>query len=195
MCLVLFASRYSKNGPLPGTLKSIIKIMDFFLLNWRSIDYIMIWIIVAYKLCRSYLASRKQYVSVNGREQFDLCLVSHKEYKPNNTNALTLLYTSVENIRWSKKISCSKWIDAVLNSLEPSLACLEFKNINFRTLSKFERSFSEKKNGKTPSSHIIHSLEGERCWIVRDSEPIRSLKTPTSLSVYILTPFILISQI
>ena len=154
----------------------------------------MISIIVAHKLCRSYLASRKQYVSVNGREQFDLCLVLHKEYKQNNKNALTVLYTWVVNIRWSKHISCSKWIEAALNSLEPSLACLEFKNINFRTLSKFERSFSET-NGKTPSSHIIHSLEGERCWIVRDSEPIRSLKTPTSLSVYILTPFILISQI
>ena len=44
----------------------------------------MISIIVAYKLCRSYLANRKQYVSVNGREQFDLCLVLHMEYKQNN---------------------------------------------------------------------------------------------------------------
>ena len=35
----------------------------------------MISIIVAYKLCRSNLVNRKQYVSVNGREQFDLCLV------------------------------------------------------------------------------------------------------------------------
>ena len=40
--------------------------------------------------------------------------------------------------------------------------------------------------GKTPSSHIIHSLGGEYCWIVRDSEPIRLLKSPRSLSVYIL---------
>ena len=40
--------------------------------------------------------------------------------------------------------------------------------------------------GKTPSSHIIHSLGGEYCWIVRDSEPIRLLKSPKSLSVYIL---------
>ena len=39
---------------------------------------------------------------------------------------------------------------------------------------------------KTPSSHIIHSLGGEYCWIVRDSEPIRLLKSPRSLSVYIL---------
>lgn len=68
----------------------------------------MISIIVAYKLCRSYLANRKQYVSVNGREQFDLCLVLHMEYKQNNKNALTVLYTSVVNIRWNKKISCSK---------------------------------------------------------------------------------------
>ena len=68
----------------------------------------MIWIIVAYKLCRSYLANRKKYVSVNGREQFDLCLVLHMEYKQNNKNALTVLYTSVVNIRWNKKISSSK---------------------------------------------------------------------------------------
>ena len=69
----------------------------------------MISIIVAYKLCRSYLAIRKQYVSVNGREQFDLCLVLHMEYKQNNKNALTVLYASVVNIRWSKKkISFSK---------------------------------------------------------------------------------------
>ena len=40
--------------------------------------------------------------------------------------------------------------------------------------------------GKTLSSHIIHSLGGEYCWIVRDSEPIRLLKSPRSLSVYIL---------
>ena len=44
--------------------------------------------------------------------------------------------------------------------------------------------------GKTPSSHIIHSLGGEYCWIVWDSEPIRLLKSPWSLSVYILNPLI-----
>ena len=44
----------------------------------------------------------------SGREQFDLCLVLHMEYKQNNKNALTVLYTSVVNIRWNKKISCSK---------------------------------------------------------------------------------------
>ena len=49
---------------------------------------------------------------------------------------------------------------------------------------------SLKKKGKTPSSHIIHSLGGEYCWIVRDSEPIRLLKSPRSLSVYILTTYI-----
>ena len=47
----------------------------------------------------------------------------------------------------------------------------------------FKRSFS-KKMGQTPSSHIIHSLGGEYCWILRDSEPIRLLKSPRSLSVY-----------
>ena len=42
--------------------------------------------------------------------------------------------------------------------------------------------------GKKTSSHIIHSLGlgGEYYWIVRDSEPIRLLKSPRSLSVYIL---------
>ena len=47
----------------------------------------------------------------------------------------------------------------------------------------FKRSFS-KKMGKTASSHIIHSLGGEYCWILRDSEPIRLLKSPRSVSVY-----------
>ena len=46
--------------------------------------------------------------------------------------------------------------------------------------------------GKTPSSHIIHSLGGEYCWIVRDSEPITLLKSPRSLSVYILISIIII---
>ena len=40
--------------------------------------------------------------------------------------------------------------------------------------------------GKTPSSHVIHSLGGEYCWIVRDSKPIRLLESPRSLSGYIL---------
>ena len=43
--------------------------------------------------------------------------------------------------------------------------------------------------GKTLSSHIIHSLGGEYCWIVGDSEPIRLLKSSRSLSVYILSQF------
>ena len=43
--------------------------------------------------------------------------------------------------------------------------------------------------GKKPSSHIIHSLGGEYCWIVRGSEPIRLLKSPRSLNVYILSLF------
>ena len=34
------------------------------------------------------------------------------------------------------------------------------------------------KNWETQSSRIIHSLGGEYCWIVRDSEPIRFLKSP-----------------
>ena len=48
----------------------------------------------------------------------------------------------------------------------------------------------KKKLGKTPSSHIIHSLGGEYCWIVRDSEPLRLLKSPRSLSLYILISLI-----
>ena len=53
---------------------------------------------------------------------------------------------------------------------------------------------SLKKMGKTPSSHIIHSLGGEYCLIVRDSEPIRLLKSPRSLIVYILIIFIIHSK-
>ena len=48
--------------------------------------------------------------------------------------------------------------------------------------------------GKTLSSHIIHSLGGEYCWIVRDSEPIRLLKSPRSPSVYILNIYIYIAN-
>ena len=57
------------------------------------------------------------------------------------------------------------------------------KKVNPRILSTSKRSFS-KKMGKKPSSHIIHSMGGEYCWIVWDSEPIRLLKSPRSLSVY-----------
>ena len=65
-------------------------------------------------------------------------------------------------------------------------SCL--KKVNPRILSTFKRSFS-KKMGKKPSSHTIHSLGGEYCWIVRGSEPIRLLKSPRSLNVYILSLF------
>ena len=47
--------------------------------------------------------------------------------------------------------------------------------------------------GKTPSSHIIHSLGGEYCLIVRDSERIRLLKSPRSLSVYLLMKYSFVS--
>ena len=81
------------------------------------------------------------------------------------------------------RLNYSKWKNAVLN---PSKSFLAWKKVNPRILSTFKRS-SSKKMGKKPSSHVIHSLGGEYCWIVRDSEPIRLLKSPRSLSVYILT--------
>ena len=59
------------------------------------------------------------------------------------------------------------------------------KKVNPRNSSTFKRLFS-KNMGKTPSSHIIHSLGGEYCWIDRDSKPVRLLKSPRSLSVFIL---------
>ena len=62
-------------------------------------------------------------------------------------------------------------------------SCL--KKVNPRILSTFKRSFS-KTMGKTLGSHIIHSLGGEYCWILRDSEPIRLLKSLRSRSVYTL---------
>ena len=70
----------------------------------------------------------------------------------------------------------------------PSLF-LPQKKVSARILSTFKRLVS-KKMGKTPSSHIIHSLGGEYCWIVRDSKPIRLFKSPRSLSVYILMLYI-----
>ena len=45
---------------------------------------------------------------------------------------------------------------------------------------------SLKKQKKKSSSHIIHALRSEYCSILRDSEPIRLLKSPRSLNVYIL---------
>ena len=59
-----------------------------------------------------------------------------------------------------------------------------------RILSTFKRSFS-KKMGKTPNSLIIHLLGGDYCSIVLDSEPIRLLQSPRSLSVYILNIYVL----
>ena len=73
--------------------------------------------------------------------------------------------------------------------LNPSKSFLAWKKVNPRILSTFKRSFS-KKMGKKPSAHIIHSLGGEYCWIIWDSEPIRLLKSRRSLSVYILNIYI-----
>ena len=58
-----------------------------------------------------------------------------------------------------------------------SKSFLALEKGNAGILSTLKRSFS-KKLGKTPSSHIIHSLGGEYCWIVRASEPVRLLKSP-----------------
>ena len=64
----------------------------------------MISIIVVYKLCRRYLANRKQYVNVNGREQFDLCLVLHMEYKQNNKKRInSIIYISFKHSMGQKK--------------------------------------------------------------------------------------------
>ena len=90
--------------------------------------------------------------------------------------------TEVVNNPSSTKLSYRKLKNAVLN---PSKSFLALKKVSPRILSTFKRSFP-KKIGKTPTSHIIHSLGGEYCWIVRDSEPIRLLKPPRPLSVYIL---------
>ena len=68
-------------------------------------------------------------------------------------------------------------------------SCL--KKVNPRILSTFKRSFSTKM-GKNQHSHIIHSLGGEYCCIVRDSEPIRLLKSLRRLSFYILDIVIII---
>ena len=104
----------------------------------------------------------------------------------NKLRFLSLLlreYKGVVNNPSSTKLSYSKLKNAVLN---PSKSFLALKKVSPRILSTFKRSFS-KKMGKTPSSHIIYSLGGEYYWIVRDSESIRLLKSPRSLSVYILS--------
>ena len=80
----------------------------------------------------------------------------------------------------STKLSYSKWKNAVLN---PSKSFLVLKKVSPRILLTFKRSFS-KKMGKILSSHIIHFLGDEYCWIVRDSEPIGLLESRRSLSVY-----------
>ena len=68
-------------------------------------------------------------------------------------------YTAVVNNPSSTKLSYSKLKNAVLN---PSKSFLSLKKVSPRILSTFKRSFSEKM-GKTPSSHIIHSLGGGYC--------------------------------
>ena len=90
-------------------------------------------------------------------------------------------YTGVVNNPLSTKLSYSKLKNAVLNSSKSFLA---FKIVSPRDLPTYKRSLS-KKMGKTPSSHIIHSL---------DSEPIRLLKSPRSLSVDILITDRLVSS-
>ena len=65
--------------------------------------------------------------------------------------------TGVVNNLSSTKLSYSKWKNAVLN---PSKSFLALKKVNPRILSTFKRSFSIKM-GKTPSSHIVHSLGDE----------------------------------
>ena len=99
-------------------------------------------------------------------------------------------YTGVVNNPLNTKFSYSKLKNAVLNHSKSFLA---LKKVSPRILSTFKRSFS-KKMEKTPSSHIIHSLGGEYCLIVRDGEPIRLLKSPRSLSVYILIRVIVSGQ-
>ena len=69
---------------------------------------------------------------------------------------LLLEYTGVVKNPSSTKLSYSKLKNALLN---PSKSFLALKNVSPRILSTFKRSFS-KKMGKTPSSHIIHSLRG-----------------------------------
>ena len=93
----------------------------------------------------------------------------------------------VVNNSSSTKLSYSEWKNAVLNPSKSFLA-LKRSTLGFFRLLK-DRSL--KKMGKTLSSHIIHSLGGEYCWIVRDSEPVRLLKSPRSLSVYILIMIII----
>ena len=108
--------------------------------------------------------------------------------------------------RWVHKTASSTWIHGVVNNplstklnysklknavLNPSKSFLASKKVSPRILLTFKRLFSEKME-KTPSSHIIHSPGGESCWIVRDCEPIRLLKSPRSLSVYKLISDVLV---
>ena len=69
--------------------------------------------------------------------------------------------------------------------LNPSKSLLALKRSTLG-ICRLLKGRSLKKIGKTPSSHIIHSLGGEYCWMVQDSEPIILLKSLRSLSTYIL---------
>ena len=68
-------------------------------------------------------------------------------------------YTGVVNNLSNIKLSYSKLKNAVLNSSK-SFLTLKKSALGFYRLLK-DRSL--KKTGKTPSSHIIHSLGGEYC--------------------------------
>ena len=62
---------------------------------------------------------------------------------------------------------------------------LTIKNINSRTSPNLEK-FLFKNSTKHRACAFLHSLGVEYCRVVRDNEPIKSLKTPRSLSVHIL---------
>ena len=97
-----------------------------------------------------------------------------------------LLLREYKNNPSSTNLSYSKLKNAVLNPFKSFLA-LKKSTLGFCRLLK---DLSLKKMGKTLTSHIIHSLGGEYCWIVRDNEPIRLLKSPRSLSVYVLIIYV-----
>ena len=61
-----------------------------------------------------------------------------------------------------------------------------FKKDNPIILATLKDHSLYKNTEKTPKSQIMDSLRGEYCWTVKDSELIRLLKSPKSLSVYIL---------
>ena len=155
----------------------------------RTIYDLLVWnkaLIDTCQYCSTSRANQALHSLVNaGFQNWGVCLQAFPSF-PFSSPLLHFLALISFLTRWKPRIPFLSLF--LLQSQTETLftqAIPYLKKVNPRNSSTFKRLFS-KNMGKTPSSHIIHSLGGEYCWIVRDSKPVRLLKSQRSLSVFIL---------